>query len=147
MDSEAVARVHLSACLALVRPVTMTDAAAVEWITVAARELKGFAPSVIEQACSGAKRHCGHHAKILPFVSEECERIDAEFARMRDAAHVIPLLRREPESHKLTYAEILDNEKWLNTIGETQAQMRKMGLKCGALIEDAGAVRYVSELR
>jgi hypothetical protein len=80
-------------------------------------------------------------------VVEECERIEAEFVRMRDAAKVTPLRKRDPERRKLAYSEILDNERWLNTIGEMQARMRKMGLKCGALIEDGANVRYVSELR
>lgn len=143
----AVAKVHLAACLSLVRPVSMTDDAAVEWISVAARELSGFPPSVIEQACSAAKRKCAHHAKILPFVSEECGRIETEFARMRDTAQVIPLLRRDPPRRKLAYSDILDNERWLNAPGDAQARLRKLGLKCGALIEDDGEVRYVNELR
>lgn len=146
-DSVAVAKVHLAACLALVRPVTMTDEAAVEWITVASRELAGFPPSVIEQACSSAKRHCSHHAKILPFVTEECERIEADFWRMREAAKTIPFQHREPEHPKLSFSQILDNERWLNTPGEQQARLRKLGLKIGALIEDEGQVRYAHDLR
>lgn len=142
-----MAKVHLAACLALVRPVTMTDQAAMEWINVASRELSGFPPSVIEQACSAAKRNCGHHAKILPFVSEECERIEAEFHRMRDAARVAVLPRRDPEHPKLAYSEILDNERWLNMPGEQQASLRKLGLKMGALIEHDGEVRYAHDLR
>src|SRR5690606_29528576 len=109
-DSVAVAKVHLAACLALVRPVSMTDEAAVEWISVASRELSSFPPSVIEQACSAAKRKIGHHAKILPFVTEECERLEAEFWRLREQATALPPQRRDPERRKLTYSEILDNE-------------------------------------
>lgn len=142
-----MAKVHLAACLALVRPVSMSDEAAVEWISVAARELSGFPPSVIEQACSAAKRKCGHHAKILPFVSEECERIEVEFHRMRDAAQVIPLERRDPQRRKLAFSEILDNERWLNAPGEQQASLRKLGLKMGTLIEEGGLVRYAHDLR
>lgn len=143
----AVAKVHLAGCLSLVRPVSMNDAAAGEWLNVAARELRSFPPSVIEQACSAARRSCGHHAKILPFVVEECERIETDFARMRDAAQVTPLRQRDPERRKMSYSEILDNERWLNTPGEMQAKLRQMGLKHGALIEDGDKVRYVSELR
>lgn len=140
-----MAKVHLAACLSLVRPVSMTDEAAVEWISVAARELSGFAPSVIEQACSAAKRKCGHHAKILPFVAEECERIEVEFSRMRDAAEVVSLLRREPPRLRLSYSDVLDNERWLNSPGG--AHLRTLGLTCGALVEDQGQLRYVPELR
>lgn len=146
-DSVAVAKVHLAACLSLVRPVSMSDAAAMEWINVAAVELTRFPPSVIEQACSAAKRNCGHHAKILPFVAEECERLETDFARMREAATAIPLSRREPERRRMSFSEILDNERWLNTPGEAQARMRGLGLSMGTLIEEGGQVRYASDLR
>lgn len=142
-----MAKVHLAACLALVRPVSMPDEAAVEWISVAARELAGFPPSVIEQACSSAKRHCSHHAKILPFVTEECERIETDFWRIRETARAIPFQQRDPERPKLSYSQILDNERWLNTPGEAQVRMRRLGLELGALIEEGGKVRYVHELR
>jgi hypothetical protein len=65
-----------------------------------------------------------------------------------DGSHKPTLLRMAPgRSHRprLTAVEMESNERWLNSV--PGAQMRSMGLKCGALIEVGGKVRYVSELR
>jgi hypothetical protein len=65
-----------------------------------------------------------------------------------DGSHKPSLLRMAPgRTHRprLTAAELESNERWLNSVAG--AQMRTMGLKCGALIEDGERVRYVSELR
>ncbi len=59
---------QLSANFALVRPVTMSEDAAAEWLAVAATELNGYRRDQIEQALSAARRECTHHGQILPFV-------------------------------------------------------------------------------
>jgi len=148
-DALTAARVHLAACLALVRPVSMSDAAAAEWVEVAAREVAGYAPSVIEQACAVARKHCGHHGKIVPKVVEECERLEVEFRRHREQASAPPLLAKAPAPRPAPQPwEIEDNERWLNTPGETQAKLRTLGLANGALIDDGVArVRYAPDLR
>lgn len=152
MDNQIAAKAHLAACLALVRPVSMTDDAALEWINVAAKELRGFPPSTVEQACSEARRKCSHHAKILPFVVEECERLETEFAKAARNARLqalprTPYIHREPEPVKLRPEEIADNERWLNTVGDEQAKLRRIGLGNGALVMEGDRVRYAPDLR
>lgn len=64
---------HLSGCLALVRPVGMSDEQADEWLTVAAQSLGGFSLSTIAGAASVARRKCRHHSEIVPAIVAECE--------------------------------------------------------------------------
>lgn len=57
---------QLSACLALVRPVSMTEDAAAEWLAVAASELAGYRRLSVEVALSDARQRCTHHGQIIP---------------------------------------------------------------------------------
>lgn len=62
---------HLTACLALVRPVGMNDDMATEWLAVAANEVLGFAEQRPEQfmsACGRVRRECTHHGQIVPNI-------------------------------------------------------------------------------
>lgn len=64
---------QLSACLALVRPVSMSDDAATEWLTVAAAEISGVSRSRLNAACRTARRECTYHGQILPTILRELE--------------------------------------------------------------------------
>ena len=64
----SVAIDHLSACLALVRPVGMSDDAATEWLTIAATELKDLPAGVLERAAKQARQKCSHHGQIIPAI-------------------------------------------------------------------------------
>lgn len=59
---------QLSACLALVRPVSMTEDAAAEWLAVAASELAGYGKLMVEAGLSDARQNCTHHGQIVPHV-------------------------------------------------------------------------------
>lgn len=62
---------ELSACLALVRPVSMGTEMATEWLTVAATEVEAFAtlrPTMFREACGIARRECTHHGQIIPKI-------------------------------------------------------------------------------
>ena len=62
---------ELSACLALVRPVSMGDDMAKEFLTVAAKTVLGFAerrPIAFLAACDRARRDCTHHGQIVPTI-------------------------------------------------------------------------------
>lgn len=80
---------QLSACLALVRPVSMTEDAAAEWLAVAANELAGYGKKITEAALSDARQRCTHHGQIIPHVIKYME--DATPWRMGK-----PLERRLP---------------------------------------------------
>lgn len=63
----------LAACLALVRPVSMTEEAAAEWLAVAANELAGYRRGSVLAALSEARKRCTHHGQIVAFTIKEME--------------------------------------------------------------------------
>ncbi len=64
---------QLSACLALVRPVSMSEDAAAEWLAVAAGELAGYSRTSLEAGMSDARQRCTHHGQIVPHVIKYME--------------------------------------------------------------------------
>lgn len=81
---------QLSACLALVRPVSMSEDAAAEWLAVAASELAGYRRLSVEAALSDARQRCTYHGQIIPHVIKYME--DANPWRLGK-----PLERRLPK--------------------------------------------------
>lgn len=71
---------ELSSCLALVKPVGMSDAMATEWLAVAAGELLDLTRNALKAGCAHARRTCSHHAQIVPTVLAEAERSQADKA-------------------------------------------------------------------
>lgn len=140
------AAAHLAACLALVRPVTMSDSAVSEWLTVAVAAVKSYPAIAIEKACKLAQRECFDHRKIVPAVIAECERLANETAEL-ERHRAIPGKREALPAPRPTLAEIEANERWLNTPGDTQAKLRSMGLETGALETVNGRVKYIPALR
>lgn len=63
---------HLSACLALVRPVGMGQAEAEEWLAVAATTLD-LPEDVLADAALEARKTCTHHGQIVPAILKESE--------------------------------------------------------------------------
>lgn len=75
---------ELSACLALVRPVGMTEDMATEWLTVAASSLEGLSDYELAKGFRQARLECTHHAQIVPTIMKaNAEAI--EFRRKSDA--------------------------------------------------------------
>lgn len=63
---------HLSACLALVRPVGMGQAEAEEWLAVAATTVS-LPEDVLADAAMEARKTCTHHGQIVPAILRESE--------------------------------------------------------------------------
>ncbi len=61
---------QLAACFALVRPVSMNDEAAAEWLAVAVNELAGYELPRLRQGFAAARRQCTHHGQIIPTIFE-----------------------------------------------------------------------------
>ena len=61
---------QLSACLALVRPVSMSDDAADEWLAVAASDLSHFPADLLAEACKAARLECQYHGQLVPFIAK-----------------------------------------------------------------------------
>ena len=59
---------ELQRCLALVRPVGMTDSAARDWLAAAVAELRNIPPSILARACDEARKTVTHHGQIIPAI-------------------------------------------------------------------------------
>lgn len=64
---------ELAGCFALVRPVSMTDDAAAEWLAVAANELAGYETCLLRSGTAHARRTCTHHGQIIPAIIKKME--------------------------------------------------------------------------
>lgn len=64
---------QLAACFALVRPVSMTDDAATEWLAVAAGELAGYEKCSLRIGFAQARKTCTHHGQIIPAIIKAME--------------------------------------------------------------------------
>jgi hypothetical protein len=82
-------RNELTACLALVAPVGMTEEARGEWLAVAWATLKHLPGDLLAIGCARARETCDHPARIVPAIVAETH---ALMARRRAA-----LREREPE--------------------------------------------------
>src|SRR5690606_35717819 len=63
----------LAGCLALVRPVGMSEEAAAEWLAVAAAVLVGYSRTLVLAGLAEARRRCTRHGQIVPHVSNWME--------------------------------------------------------------------------
>lgn len=61
-------RNELTACLALVAPVGMTEEAKRDWLRVAWATLKHLPPDILARGCKTARETCDHPSKIVPAV-------------------------------------------------------------------------------
>jgi hypothetical protein len=63
-------RNELTACLALVAPVGMTEEARRDWLAVAWGTLKHLPSDLLTFGCQKARETCDHPAKIVPAIVE-----------------------------------------------------------------------------
>lgn len=98
-DSETF-RNELTACLALVVPVGMTEESRREWLAVAWATLSHLPADVLAYGCKKARQTCEHPSKIVPTIIAET---DEMMRWRRDSvrpAHNAPLLE-PPKRHVL----------------------------------------------
>jgi hypothetical protein len=62
-------RNELTACLALVVPVGMTEEARREWLLVAWETLKHLPPDILHYGCEEARKTSDHPSKIVPAIT------------------------------------------------------------------------------
>jgi hypothetical protein len=68
LDARTVFRNELTACLALVAPVGMTEESRREWLAVAWDTLKDIDPGDLAKCARQARQTCDHPAKIVPAI-------------------------------------------------------------------------------
>lgn len=71
--SSDVFRNELTACLALVVPVGMTEEGRREWLSVAWATLGHLPPDLLAIGCKKARESCDHPSKIVPAIIAETE--------------------------------------------------------------------------
>lgn len=59
---------ELQRCLALVRPVGMTDNAAKDWLAAAVAEVRHVPPATLARACAEVRKTATHHGQIIPAI-------------------------------------------------------------------------------
>lgn len=64
-------RNELTACLALVAPVGMSEEARGEWLAVAWETLSDLPPDILAVGCKKARETCDHPSKIVPTIVAE----------------------------------------------------------------------------
>lgn len=74
----------LTSCLALVRPVGLSDDNARDWLRVAAGEVAKIDLDLLTEACAEARQSCTHHGQIVPrIIKATTERMEAREAAWR----------------------------------------------------------------
>lgn len=119
----------LSACLALVRPVGMTEGETLEWLAVAADTLKHIPAVLIEKGAREARKKCTHHAQIVPAIVEATKEDLLWFNRPK----LPPRLRLVAPERPALPDELPDPETLMPSL-------RRIGLERGWLIERAGRI-------
>ncbi len=66
--SAEIFRNELTACLALVAPVGMTEEARGEWFAVAWETLSHLPADILQDGCRKARQTCDHPSKIVPAI-------------------------------------------------------------------------------
>ncbi len=113
-------RNELTACLALVVPVGMTEESRREWLTVAWGTLKHLPPDALLVGCKAARETCDHPSKIVPAILKATEQM---MSWKRDApsssAYVaLPAPRVRPVMDRRGEAMSDDDTAELNTLLE-----------------------------
>ena len=123
----------LSGCLALVRPVGMTEGETLDWLNVAADTLADIPAHIVEAGALAARKRCDHHSKIVPAIIDETREMVAWHNRPKTP----PVLRLV--APKLGEGQPLPDPETLI------ADLKKIGLAAGYLVQGQdGRIRWAS---
>lgn len=134
---------QLSACLALVRPVGMTERETEDWLAVAAETLDDIPIDLLEDGAREARDTCTHHAQIVPTIRKTVkERLERRKERRgQPVAQVVRLAPREPLPEPAP-TPLMTHEQ-LQTLSPA---LRDMGLRLGYLAQDDdGTLRWTTD--
>lgn len=122
----------LTSCLALVRPVGMSESEAEDWLGVALGEVASYPADVLAIGAQEARRTSTHHAQIVPTICRECDAIMAQRLRIARLPHV-----PRQDVPRLTPPKLTQE-----AVERMPARLVKIGLGIGALVADEdGRVR------
>lgn len=118
--------VELTACLALVVPVGMTEEARREWLSVAWQTLKYLPGDLLSDGCVEARKTADHPSKIVPAIVAATEESMEWRKRLGRETHYIAL--PEPERSEPNYC----------TPEEAAQILKEYGLKCNPVAPEQG---------
>lgn len=108
----------LSSCLALVKPVGMSEDDTHAWLRIAARELAHMPGDLMADGCAHARKTCTHHAQIVPAIVKHTE---DRLAQRRKLAAPEPKREALPKP-----------ERWQPTAEELEAIKREAAASLSA---------------
>lgn len=122
MDIDPVT--ELQRCLALVRPVGMTDSAVRDWLAAAVAEVRGIAPRALTKACAEVRRTITHHGQIVPAILasqavKDGAAHEREVRRLLADGHTIPG-RNAPQIEHRGATKRIGNLKLIESAGEAR---------------------------
>ena len=72
------------ACLTLVRPASMSDEAASDWVAVAAGQLSDLSDYEVRKGANAARNECQFHSQIIPAIRRAND-AGADYRKQSDA--------------------------------------------------------------
>lgn len=124
MDSQEVIYAQLSASLALVRPVGMTEGETMDWLAVAADVLSHIPPHIMERGARSARQRCTHHSQIVPAIIADTR----EALEWHNRPKMAPALRLVPPEHFAPVEPLPEPETLMPSL-------QRIGLLNGWLVE------------
>lgn len=107
-------RNELTACLALVVPVGMTEEGRREWLAVAWATLSHLPPDILAAGCKAARETCDHPSKIVPtIIAETKEWVECRRAVARNQGEPVSV----PQLPKPDYCTAEEARKILEDLG------------------------------
>jgi hypothetical protein len=125
---------QLSACLALVRPVGMTEGETEDWLAVAAEAIEHIPPHILEWGAKAARQKCTHHSQVVPTIITETRDAVAWHNRPKAGPH-LQLVARTPERPA---APLPDPDTIM-------PGLRRMGLQKGWIVEGPDGLEWSKE--
>lgn len=120
----------LTGCLALVRPVGMSSDEAEDWLAVASGAVAELPFDLLRDGCETAKRTCTHHGQIISTIHKAVEDRLAQRRRLANSEYI-------PPARQLTQAPKPKVPFTQADVDCLPPMMVRIGLHCGALIENA----------
>lgn len=127
-------RNELTACLALVAPVGMTEEAKRDWLTVAWGTLKHLPEDLLRRGCAEARKSCDHPSKLVPTIiaaTQESFEDRAKMARERLPALPSPPVKKhvlDRRGEPMSEEDTAELNRCLENMGAT-ARYRPDGSK------------------
>lgn len=125
---------QLSACLALVRPVGMTEGETEDWLAVAAEAIEHIPPHILEWGAKGARQKCTHHSQVVPTIIADT-REAVTWHNRRQEGPILQLVARKTDTPT----------RPLPSPDTLMAGLRRIGLQKGWIVEGPDGLEWAKD--